>query len=468
MMKAWIVISTLTFLVTNSYLPNFNSFSPTESEQLISATEGNESSNRTVIPFGRFYQHQETVPFGSKMGKVIKSKQIKEEAYELNTVVIDPGHGGYDSGCLGASTQEKHIALKISKKLAQNIQNSYPDVKVILTRSTDKFIPLHKRATIANSNKADLFISIHCNAMSNASYIKGSETYVLGLHRTKENLEVAKRENAVVLLEDDYKNNYDFDPTSDEGHILLSMVQNAFLEQSIQFAAKVEEKMEDRANRHSRGVKQAGFQVLRETTMPSVLVETGFLTNKVDEGFLLTTHGQTKIANSIFEAFRDYKIEVETGISVPPSSSPVAGVYKPQNEEKVTILKAPSKAGQPTIVKQTKAETFTAKSVAFEEPFPTSTNEVIESPIQFRVQLAASPRPINITKGKWKSINYTVEVIREDHMNKYQIPRFHSFNKANEVRKTIQAKGFKDAFIVAYRNGSRIDITKARKATSSR
>ena len=166
----------------------------------------------------------------------------------MNTVVIDPGHGGYDSGCLGSSTQEKHIALKISKILAQKIQNTYPNVRVIMTRSTDKFIPLYKRAEIANNAKADLFLSVHCNAMSRASYIKRSETYVLGLHRTKENLEVAKRENAVVLLEDDYEKNYDFDPNSDEGHIMLSMVQNAFLEQSIQFAAKVEDKIASRAN----------------------------------------------------------------------------------------------------------------------------------------------------------------------------------------------------------------------------
>jgi N-acetylmuramoyl-L-alanine amidase len=467
MMKAWLLISTLTFLVSPSYLPNFNSSTSKVSKKEIAADKGTEALVRPVVPFGRFYQHQKTVNFGTEMGKVIKSKQIEKSAYQLKTVVIDPGHGGYDSGCLGASTQEKHIALKISKLLAQNIQDQYPNVRVILTRSTDKFIPLHQRASIANSNKADLFISIHCNAMSNASYIKGSETYVLGLHRTEENLEVAKRENAVVLLEDDYEKNYDFDPTSDEGHILLSMVQNAFLEQSIQFAAKVEEKMEYRANRHSRGVKQAGFQVLRETTMPSVLVETGFLTNKIDEGFLLTLHGQRKIATAIFEAFRDYKSEVETGVPVPASSSSLAGVYKPQNEEKVTIRKAPSKASQPKYKEQPQKETFTAKSVTLSEPFPVSSNKVIESPVQFRVQLAASPRPVNIRQGKWKHLDYTIEVIQEDKMNKYQIPRFDSFEAANEARKKIQNKGFKDAFIVAYQNGKRIDVTKARRDTAN-
>ena len=357
--------------------------------------------------------------------------------------------------------------------MAQKIENNYPNIRVILTRSTDKFIPLHKRATIANSNKADLFLSIHCNAMSNASYIKGSETYVLGLHRTAENLEVAKRENAVVLLEEDYEKNYDFDPNSDEGHILLSMVQNAFLEQSILFASKVEQKMESRANRHSRGVKQAGFQVLRQTAMPSVLVETGYLTNKTDEAFLLTSRGQTKIATAIFEAFRDYKTEIETGVPVPESSSPMAGVYKPRNEEKVTYKSVPSKATQPSVKKQ--PETFTAKSVKledpFEEPFPVSSkssSKIIESPIQFRVQLAASPTPLNIKKGKWKSLDYTIEVIKENKLNKYQIPRFTTFEEADKIKKVLRSKGFKDAFVVAYKSGTRVDIAAARKATARR
>lgn len=273
MMKAWLLISTLAFLVASNRLPNFNS---PPASLLATASLASDSESASVRPFGRFFNATKKTPFGAKMGKVIKSNQFKEGAYKLRTVVLDPGHGGFDSGCLGSDSQEKNVALSVAKKLANEIEFAFPDVKVILTRSTDKFIPLHERADIANRNKADLFISIHCNAMRKASYIKGSETYVLGLHRTQENLEVAKRENAVVLLEEDYEQNYDFDPNSDEGHIMLSMVQNAFLEQSILFASKVEDKMSARANRHSRGVKQAGFQVLRQTAMPAVLVETGF------------------------------------------------------------------------------------------------------------------------------------------------------------------------------------------------
>ncbi|RMG79394.1 MAG: N-acetylmuramoyl-L-alanine amidase, partial [Bacteroidetes bacterium] len=252
MLKAWIFISTLAFLMTSSSLPTFNT-SP-----VLSKKASIKNNSAPEISFGEAAVLSPASGalctfFPKEAGKVIKSRQFKEATFKLNTVVIDPGHGGYDSGCLGAHSQEKHLALNISKMLAAQIQKAFPDVRVILTRSTDKFVPLHERATIANTNKADLFISIHCNAMTNASWIKGSETYVLGLHRTKENLEVAKRENAVVLLEEDYEKNYDFDPNSDEGHILLSMVQNAFLEQSIQFASKVENHMENHANRHSRG-----------------------------------------------------------------------------------------------------------------------------------------------------------------------------------------------------------------------
>ncbi len=414
-----------------------------------------------TIPFGRFFKKSDPIPFGSKMGKVIKSKQIEEGGYKLRTVVIDPGHGGFDSGCLGGDSQEKNIALAVSKKLANEIQYAFPDVQVIMTRSRDVFIPLHKRADIANKNKADLFISIHCNAMRNASYIKGSETYVLGLHRTQENFEVAKRENAVVLLEEDYEQNYDFDPNSDEGHIMLSMVQNAFLEQSILFASKVENQMATAAERHSRGVKQAGFQVLRQTAMPAVLVETGFLTNSSEERFLSTAMGQQKVAVAIFEAFKDYKAEVETGIAVSTSNTLADN---PPRAEIETIKKAPSKASKP---KAQPRETFTKKSVSLGEPFPLTAEQKkkkpVLSPIHFRVQLAASPKPIDIKHGKWRKLNQTVEVIREEKMYKYQIPRFQSFEEADRIKINVRARGFKDAFIVAYQNGKKVNIHQAKK-----
>lgn len=245
--------------------------------------------------------------------KVIKESEKSEIPFEVKTVVIDAGHGGHDPGCSGAHSREKHIALAISKKLAALMQERMPGLRVILTRDKDVFIPLQERAAIANRNNADMFISIHCNYMPGSSATRGSETYVMGLHTADENLEVAKRENAAILHEDNYKENYNgYDPNSPEGHIMLSMFQNAFLDQSILLANKVEKRFAE-AERKSRGVKQAGFLVLRETAMPSVLIETGFLSSRREEAYLLTSVGQAVIANAILEAFVEYKYEVEAG-----------------------------------------------------------------------------------------------------------------------------------------------------------
>ena len=232
-------------------------------------------------------------------------------------IVIDPGHGGKDGGCTGSHSLEKNIVLSIGKKLRSLVNKEYRDVEVILTREKDEFIPLHERASLANHSKADLFISIHCNAIAGRASTHGSETYVLGLHRAEDNLEVAKRENAAILMEDNYKKNYDgFDPTSSAGHIILSMYQNAHLEQSIYFANLVEHHLTHHAQRSSRGVKQAGFLVLRETTMPSVLIETGFLTNKSEEAFLNNEKGQWKVAESILKAIKSYVVLPADNIQV--------------------------------------------------------------------------------------------------------------------------------------------------------
>ncbi len=247
--------------------------------------------------------------------KGIKERLDDETSYRIKTIVIDAGHGGKDPGCSGRHSREKHIALAVALAFGSKIEAQYPDVRVIYTRKTDVFIPLHERAAIANRNNADVFISIHCNYIPKASFVNGSETYVMGLHRAKENLAVAKRENAAILLEDNYEKNYgDFDPNSNEGHIILSMFQNAYLEQSIFLAEKIEGRIASSAQRHSRGVKQAGFLVLRETTMPSILVETGFLSNRQEEGFLSTAAGQELMAQALLEGFQDYKDAIEAPI----------------------------------------------------------------------------------------------------------------------------------------------------------
>lgn len=234
-----------------------------------------------------------------------------QSKFTLKTVVIDAGHGGKDPGAIGQNkTNEKDIALVVALKLGDYIQKQYPNVNVIYTRKTDVFLELHERAAIANKNKADLFIAVHVNSSPNKETY-GTSTYVLGLHRTEANLEVAKRENSVINLEDDKDKNYDFDPNTPEGHIIMSMKQNAFLDQSIDFASKVENQFENYAKRKSLGVKQAGFYVLYKTAMPSILAEIGFISNAEEEKYLNSVKGQDLIATGLFNAFKDYKTELE-------------------------------------------------------------------------------------------------------------------------------------------------------------
>jgi N-acetylmuramoyl-L-alanine amidase len=231
--------------------------------------------------------------------------------YKVDTIVIDPGHGGKDPGTRGQSAKEKDVALKIALKLGAYIQKNIPDVKVIYTRKDDRYIPLDERAAIANKNKADLFICIHANAIVNANAY-GTETYVMGLHKDDGNMDVAKRENSVITLDENYEERYEgFDPKSPESYILFSLTQSAYKESSLLFAQKIEGQFKSKVGRHSRGVKQAGFWVLWRTAMPSVLIETGFLSNAKEEDYLRSDSGQDLIASGIFRAFKDYKTQVE-------------------------------------------------------------------------------------------------------------------------------------------------------------
>ncbi|MEK0421107.1 MAG: hypothetical protein RLZZ161_958 [Bacteroidota bacterium] len=251
------------------------------------------------------------LPSGKPVNRV-PGKQVK-------TIVIDAGHGGLDPGCNGANEiWEKTVTLAVALKLGKCIEDSLQDVKVIYTRTTDKFVELWERPNIANKIKADLFVSIHCNSNVNTT-AAGSETYFMGLHKTQGNLDVAKRENAAIKYESNYKTNErygGFDPNSAEGHIIFSLVQNAFLQQSLKFSTLVEANTQKISKIKSRGVKQAGFLVLWQTAMPSVLVEIGFLTNTSDRSFLKTNEGQKTIAKGIFRAVKQYKREIEKSNTV--------------------------------------------------------------------------------------------------------------------------------------------------------
>lgn len=231
---------------------------------------------------------------------------------KVKTVVIDAGHGGHDPGTHGVNTKEKNLVLKVALQTGAYIEKYLPDVKVIYTRKDDRFLELYERADIANKNKADLFISIHANALSRAS-VYGTETYVMGLHTNEKNFNVAKRENSVILLEENHEEKYEgFDPNSPESYIMFSMTQNAYLDNSLLMANNVELQFKNRAGRKSLGVKQAGFQVLWNTYMPSVLVEIGYLTNLKEEKELNHSKTQDYIASGIFRAFRDYKTQIES------------------------------------------------------------------------------------------------------------------------------------------------------------
>ncbi len=243
---------------------------------------------------------------------IVPKPQIDEERKGFRTIVIDAGHGGKDTGCnQGSDAEEKKVALQVALNVGERIESEFPDIKVIYTRKKDVFIDLHERSAIANRNKADLFMSVHCNANPNKKAF-GTETYAMGMHKTEANLEVAKRENSVILKEGDYKRHYKgFDPNSPLAYIMLKNQQNAYIHSSLSFAQKIQRQFKETAGRTSRGVHQAGFLVLWETAMPSVLIEIGFLTNENEEKYLKSDEGQNDIAKSIFKAFCQYKKEIE-------------------------------------------------------------------------------------------------------------------------------------------------------------
>ena len=369
--------------------------------------------------------------------------------YKIKTIVLDAGHGGKDPGCKGASALEKDNALAIVLRLGAYIEANYPTIKVIYTRETDVFIELNERAAIANRNNADLFISVHCNAIPAKSAIKGAETYVLGLHRTKDNLEVAKRENASIFLEDDYKKKYEvYDPNSPEAESFANLWQSAYLEQSIVFASYVQQFSNAIAFREDRGVKQAGFLVLRETAMPSVLIETGYLTNATEETFLASEEGREQMAVAIFQAFDAYKRHMETG------------VHTDKVVASVPVKPAAVKVNKPAVA-SSKTTTSGAASVKTSGPKPSATPEKIAATPKattppkpqaapgYTIFLLSWPNRLDPDVGQLSLLANVKEVKKEGKYHYYS-GTYANKPDAEKVLPEIQNMGFKTATIVQF------------------
>ena len=346
----------------------------------------------------------------------------------LNTIVIDPGHGGKDSGTMGTKRYkkyEKHIALAVSLKLGEYISNEFPDINVIYTRKTDIFLELNQRTELANNSSADLFISIHCDGFTNSSP-SGASVFVMGMSKLKANMDVAMRENSAIYMEDNYQQKYEgFDPKSQESYIVFSLMQNTFLNQSLKIAEEVEKEFSTRANRKSRGVKQAPFYVISRTNMPSILIECGFLTNPKEEDYLHSEIGQDYIASAIFRAFRTYKKSVEI---------------------KDDIIIGNSEMIEDTSIKTEKI---------------TDKNDIIE---KTKVKLLYKVQIGTYLKSMLNDQNF-IDLNAEEHKingtYRYYISSDNNKYNADNLKDKLRELGFNGAFIVAFFDGKQISTKEA-------
>lgn len=366
---------------------------------------------------------------------IITSASESPRILQIKKVVIDAGHGGDDPGAIGKKSKEKNIALAVALKLGNYIKTNFPEIEVIYTRKTDVFIELYRRAQIANSNKADLFISIHCNSTKSAEAY-GTETWVLGLNKSQANLEVAKKENGAILFEKDYASQYDgFDPNSPEGNIIFSLYQNAYLDQSLKLADLVQKQFVNKLGRHGRGVKQAGFLVLYKTTMPAALIELGFVSNPQEEDFLLSENGQNQIASGIYRAFKEYKVNYEGG-TIAIDNTPDYIDNTPVNKDSISKF-----AVKDTVMVQ---------------------NKPLKKEVFFRVQFSTSPSKKSLTSPEYKGLT-DLRYYVQNKTYKYTSGNFSSMDEAISYQHEVQKKGFKDAFVVAFLNEERIAPAEAIK-----
>ena len=392
---------------------------------------------------------------------------ITEVGAKEFTLVIDAGHGGHDTGAPGKFSKEKDINLKTALAFGKYVEQNCPDVKVIYTRKKDVFVELKDRAGIANKAKADLFISIHTDALENNSVARGMTTYTLGMHRAKDNLDVAQRENSVILIEKNYKETYQgFDPNSAESYIIFEFMQDKNMQRSVDLATFIQNKTCQAADRPSRGVKQAGFLVLRETSMPSCLVELGFITTPAEEKLLNEDVTIDNIAKGIYNAFVEYKKKYDNNITVPykaeePTINIVDVVPGQEKKEEVRAEK-PDK----TVKAEEKEEKKEGKKKKEEEEKEKEKTLYVASgdnagvPV-FKVQILATDRPFKKGdahfKGRTDYNQYT-----ENGMTKYTIGETTDYNEILRLKSELQAT-FGDCFVVAFKEGQKMNISEAIK-----
>ena len=337
----------------------------------------------------------------------------KKDTYK-HTVVLDAGHGGHDTGAIGKKGKEKDVVLSIALKVGDYIKKNTPETRVIYTRDDDFFVPLDQRAAIANKNNADLFVSIHANSNKNSKPF-GTETFAMGLHKSQGNLEVAQKENSVIVMEQDYNTKYEgFDPSSAESYIIFSLMQNVYLDKSLKLASMVQDEFREKAKRADRGVKQAGFLVLWHTKMPSILIETGFISNEEEEKFLMSETGQDYLASAIYRAIRDYLSSLDA------------------EEREVRKVTDNNKQEEPE-----------------------------QNKLCYRLQVATTSAPVADPTEKFKGKPDIFEY-KDGNKYKYMIGRFATLDEASKYKKTISTE-YPDAFIVPFNNGKKISMNEAKK-----
>lgn len=369
------------------------------------------------------------------------------------TLVIDAGHGGHDTGAKGDFSYEKNINLNVALAFGRYVERYCPDVKVVYTRKTDVFVPLHKRASIANKNKADVFISIHTNALPNGHIARGLETYTMGMRRSDEKLSAAKRENSVIMIEEDYKEHYEgYDPNSPESTIMFEFMHDKNMSRSVELAKYVQSSVCSIAKRQNKGVKQDVFLVLRETSMPACLIELGFITTPDEEKFLNNKSNIDKMARGIYEAFAKYKDKYDKNIAVPYKADRRRSDDIPDTfEEEKAEWTDGDEAGKDRRDDAGKtAESNDVKAVGGQE--------TADRPV-FKVQILASSRLLAEGSSHFKGLD-GVDCYEEGGLYKYTYGASADYNEVYRLRKSILDK-FPEAFIIAFKNGAKMNVNQA-------